>query len=812
MSDWSRENDHNDSSTEIKSLLKPCTVVVDQRSTSPRGEHKHGRWPDHEHGRRHRLSASSSTPRHHDGERTMLGAASRSMPLHRTADSGSVVAPAAKRMRAASNTPPSGGGPGQQDYRPRTAADTSRRREEGAPYRARSREDTAHADPRIHSRRDRASPPIQVQASKRLSVTLPSDPPTDPRRRRPRPSPRAGGGSGSVKSPAVASPSRRSPPMRSSSPPEVACSGARRSASASASPNGGVVGAAGIGPERVARPSVPEKNPWAAADPNRTKDGSVPVEERQAVARGQGGGERETESRRVNGELGPADARFPRRPSLERACSGDDRSSSSNSNNNSLEGNRVRPPGGIEHDRVRQRRRRIESTDSPRWAEEPSGSDCRHSAPLAVSIGEVILGGRGAAGPLPPRGGRVPPHGRQDYDPHRRQQQFPPARGGGAPHHPLANNADPDFDHGNSVSPPRRFRPPPGHLPPRGPWPSRQHSRDRPFQGDGGSYGDGGEPHHHLELPVNGPSSVHATPPVPLPNDGGQQRRSAYAQAMRNKRSMGPSMPEVAAHPRQGFVSMGGRGHHPPMMMPPRGDPCPPYSQHGFQANHPPFGPEPRPGPGPPRGYWGDGGFEADFFPGIGGGGAQPWGQFGGDIEEDEEGFPLVHTSPEWTPAQAGRGVNLQNSRPEDDEAQEDGAQMSPISENGDGGGGGETRAESIQQRGERAAGKGLEAVAAAITQTAAVEESGNGANPKTTSRAASEAEDKEGAVSAADAASAVSTATATVGAPAAAAVAVSCSGGSSPKTPLPREQRLEPSPLTKVMWNVGDLEDRFPG
>ncbi|CAM9116151.1 unnamed protein product, partial [Ectocarpus sp. 4 AP-2014] len=128
-----------------------------------------------------------------------------------------------------------------------------------------------------------------------------------------------------------------------------------------------------------------------------------------------------------------------------------------------------------------------------------------------------------------------------------------------------------------------------------------------------------------------------------------------------------------------------------PPVMAPRGDPRPPLVRHGFQgrgpqARGPPgtgafggigvgggvggvvsgvghigrLGVAPPQGRGPsPRGPPGNGAFgglgggvRGRGVGNIGGPGAsQPWVSVGGSNEEDGEGFPLVHTSPEWTPA-----------------------------------------------------------------------------------------------------------------------------------------------------------------
>lgn len=680
--------------------------------------------------------------------------------------------------------------------------------------------DTTHStDPRGFPRRDlRASPPVRaIQASA---------PPTDPRRR-PRPSPRA----------SAASP--RGSTAASSSPREA--SGARSPASSASGTDRGRGGGGAV----AAAADPRKKNPWAAVL-DIAPDGSFPTagaeeEEPHADRADHGGGEvgsaaadREDDDELLRREVKReprgrrSEPRFAGQSVAGTRASGsenDDRVSSSNSS--SAERGRVRPSEF----------HREEAHDH-----RGNGDVQQQPAPLSVSIAGVTLGG--SRSPPPPRetsGGsgvhvRLPLHGRpapahQDLRsaapprgpiPHEQQQhpqwrQQAPAPRGALPTPPHISNTggamfESGFTRGNPGS---QARPPPS-------W-RQQHSGGRPFHGNGTGGEDVGFHHHHhrhqqepYHLPMNSPPLHDPGQPPPPPSGdgggGGQQRRSAYAAAMHHKRFMGPAPPAAAgmgprgglgpAPPREELLLPGGGGgggfvpspHGPPMMPPPprpHGEPCPREPLNGFHGRGT-----------PPVGHWRNGGFTGvDGFHGgvVGGSGVgvgvggpmgpgvvmQPWSSFG-EGDDDEEGFPLVHTSPEWTPAMGAI------------KAAQDMARMSPASENGDddcgsdGGsrsGGGEAREEAGERRGgdTRAAAAGVDG------KEKSDEPSPVGGAPQVGEGKATGAEGTEVECDVAPAAASVG-------------------GESASGAPLSsRERRLEPKPLAKVMWSIGDLVHRFP-
>ncbi|CAM9170211.1 unnamed protein product [Pylaiella littoralis] len=379
----------------------------------------------------------------------------------------------AEEMRALHNTPTYGLQQQQQQQQPRNYQQHELLNEDGG-----------NVDPLTHSQRDHASPLIQSQGPK-LSVALPSDRPTDPRRRRPRTSPRTGGGSGGISKATAASAaappttSRSSPPLKPSSPQESVGSDPRRSASSHGTGQSGAVGsrtladAAGAAAQRGA-PSVPETSPWAAIL-NTTK-GSRPGEERQAGgswngdsgafnggrAGGESESEREMEIQRVKGKTGSVDPRYTRSCSAEVTGGERDvgRRRSSNSDSNSIERSRVKPldhvvqngvqrhgrsngahdkNGKWEWERRPQRDDGAEGSDGGWEKEEPSKGGFQHQTPLAVSIEGVTLGGKRA--PLPSRGAlqegaghmRLPPRGRPAPDPHQDVLPRPPPQGHNSP-------------------------------------------------------------------------------------------------------------------------------------------------------------------------------------------------------------------------------------------------------------------------------------------------------------------------------------------------------------------------------------------
>lgn len=266
---------------------------------------------------------------------------------------------------------------------------------------------------------------------------------------------------------------------------------------------------------------------------------------------------------------------------------------------------------------------------------------------------------------------------------------------------------------------------------------------------------------------------------------------------------------------------------HGPTMMPP--------PAHGFHG----------PGPPPSFGHWGNetftgNGYHCGSGDPTGPAAFQEWSPFD---EEDEEGFPLVHTSPEWTPAKGPLKA-----------ANEDGAEarMSPCSDgeddgevggggsrsdtngrgdSGDGGDGrpddggsgcGETRSELIKRRGALAAGKGgsaSSAVAAAVTARVKEKDKNDEGSLEIKDpvrqteegRAPGTADTGPGcgiATAAADAAGAA-TSSLPAGDPGTSPTDDSKSSAGALLAPL--ERRLEPKPLAKVMWSIGDLAHQFP-
>lgn len=260
-----------------------------------------------------------------------------------------------------------------------------------------------------------------------------------------------------------------------------------------------------------------------------------------------------------------------------------------------------------------------------------------------------------------------------------------------------------------------------------------------------------------------------------FPGGGGGERRSAYAQAMHNKRFMGSSAmegqqirpvhpegvrgPEMPVNRIESTPVAFNRQIHPPQQFPP-----------GFPS-------EPRfYGPPPVAGQWSnisdgrgrdfDQGAPIDMYAG------QCWDPFSDD--EDDGEFPMEHTSPEWTPASASsknKGTVVSAAGPSESLGKHD---------------------EGEVYKGEAAESNGIE-VPQKESQTAremvdVSRDDVSCALPKLMGTGDITTDLRNGAQPSGE----------------------SEVKGSSSKETI-RKQRLQPTPLAQVSWGVGDLAKRFP-
>lgn len=282
-----------------------------------------------------------------------------------------------------------------------------------------------------------------------------------------------------------------------------------------------------------------------------------------------------------------------------------------------------------------------------------------------------------------------------------------------------------------------------------------------------------------------------------FPGGGGGERRSAYAQAMHNKRFMGYSDTEGQqirpVHPegvRGPGMPVNGTDSTPVAFGPPN------RQMHPPQQFAPRFPSEPRFYQPPPlAGQWGNisGGRGKDFGQGapIEMYAGQCWDPFSDD--EDDGEFPLEHTSPEWTPASAssknkGSEPDAASAKPPSDNV---GSSDTVVSTAGPG--------ESIGKHDEGEVAK----------EEAA--ESKESEVPQKESQTAREMVD----VSRDDVPCPPPKLVGTGG------ITTDVRNGAQP-TGEPevkdsssketiRKQRLQPTPLAQVSWGVGDLAKRFP-
>lgn len=448
--------------------------------------------------------------------------------------------------------------------------------------------------------------------------------------------------------------------------------------------------------------------------------------------------------------------------------------------------------------------------------------------PLAVSIQGVTLGGRGARRPgrsmprrddpggvhirLPLRGQKHPrtPQvsllGRESRSPvedddRRRPQQFrhapPLSRDPG-----VTGDIPPDFVHVNSTSPPPTQRP----------WMNSHKSADsfdkrRSTVGDGDKgVGHGVQRHGRPPLDDFAPGDVG-------PRPGGSHRRSAYAQAMHNKRFMGS-----AAGMAEGGGEINGRGIGPPVggtgTLAVGGGFVPPHRPtplHGPYQRLSPHDHSPKSLFQGSYGRWDD--EDAGIDSGGGGGGSDQdlrlgplgvgnWSSLGSD-GRDEVSFPVTHTSPEWTPAGVVAPGSLEAGIPCDP------PWAHPASPYG------ETRAEFFTRGGAMTAkGKGKSGSdrRTGTSEPGEVSTDSGGRKPSTQAAAADQPTEAEAPVKGSletekvDVATTVDSVDAAQTAPAAAA---SPAAAGSTKTVV--ERRLKPTPLAKAAWSTGDLASRFP-
>eukprot|EP00904_Undaria_pinnatifida_P001413 jgi/Undpi1/11272/HiC_scaffold_30.g13570.m1 len=472
------------------------------------------------------------------------------------------------------------------------------------------------------------------------------------------------------------------------------------------------------------------------------------------------------------------------------------------------------------------RHRRNDGDRDWRRSQERGGSQ----PPLAVSVQGVTLGGRsvqaaddpgGVHVRLPLRGkpplahqGRGPggapprPHSQpqpqegksQWWLPSRQEQPPPPGPrsiDGALPDHARG----PGYAHDGPASPPR---PPPGQQP----WQNRRHSGES-FHSNGDSGGCSGGNGFQNRAYASGfdHRPRQATPPPnvgpqQLPNGG--QRRFAYAQAMHNKRFMGSASSGAAAGGGAGGFDGGGcRGGAgtfapgfplphpsmpppmpppiPPPMPPPPHDPGPQFTPHDYPRQPPLFQ------EGPP-GHW-DNGFRDGHF-GCGGGGdgdgggsngvgveedpsrmpmeGQAWGAFFEDVE-DGEAFPLGAVARKGRAKTVGEGGCDKETSESDEKLDND---PSPAAEQTAPETNPTPPAEETVQPAVKAPAQDPEPVGGASVAASAIE----------ASSAIEESQLPDADTAPAD---------------------------SPAKTA--RERRLEPSPLAKAVWSIGDLASRFP-
>lgn len=375
-------------------------------------------------------------------------------------------------------------------------------------------------------------------------------------------------------------------------------------------------------------------------------------------------------------------------------------------------------------------------------------------------------------------------------------------------------------------------------LPPgQHPWLNRQSSADS-FLGGSGSEsidrGGGGFSHlnhppmNHPPVTMSSPQQIDVDPQL-LP--GGGQRRSAYAQAMHNKRFMGSAKEGQAGEVGGAIVSKGGggaigganralgAGFRPPPKMS-ECDPHPPLRRHNYtpkpmfqKASHP--------------GSWKDGyrGNGVDMSVGsvANGGGVghhppmgstavgQAWGFLCDNGDDDDEPFPLVHTSPEWTPA-VGLGAPIESQQQEaslrnkssigsDDDTGSDGS-------NGNSGGG--TRADVVKQQDAMVdKGKtGLKRESEACSPSSGLIQVSE-SNPKSPIENTDQVAEKK-LVKTSETKEGISLATAAVGDGTEAFDGDPGFSFTSAGT-IREQDRLEPSPLAKVSWSIRDLAYQFP-
>lgn len=477
---------------------------------------------------------------------------------------------------------------------------------------------------------------------------------------------------------------------------------------------------------------------------------------------------------------------------------------------------------------------RVEGDGTARWGGEKAGV----RTGLALSIEGVTLGGRGIPPRPVPMGGihvRLPLRGQRapaqqqglpprgpsprtfHHEPAAFHREPPPSRGP-----PSARDMRPDFASVNSASPSR--------SPEKYPWQHHNHPSAEPFHtsssGNGdGDIGDAGYRRSH-HPPMNRPA-VQMTQPSPLtvarPHlpEGGQ-RRSAYAQAMHNKRFMGSTTgggrgggvpgrggaPPPAARP-----ANPGTGYGPPRPPRPQRDPFPRFSQKNYL-------PEQRFRGSPPPGRWGEG-FRGEDLGGTGydfGGGSNAvgsgfdqsammeptanhtWDDFCDDEDID---FPLVHTSPEWTPALSKEALGS---------PQRDQAQASPRKTTG---AGGETRAEFIRRRGAMVGkGKGnlkgkAPAKGFACVEDKVHESDSHSVGPQPTDTPVEE--NTSVSIREAESDSQRDVTPTEDGTDSAGAETADTKRAAASPQEAVCDQRLEPSPLAKLGWSVGDLASRFP-
>lgn len=484
--------------------------------------------------------------------------------------------------------------------------------------------------------------------------------------------------------------------------------------------------------------------------------------------------------------------------------------------------------------------RRVDRDGSARWEEEVIGV----GSASGVSIVGVTLGGRRAAAPPPPRDDRedhsfhlplprqhVPLHQdlprtaspppSQRLDPRRDPRPFHPDRLHAHENPRRTRDAPRDHFPGKSeISPPLPLG--------RGPWQDRQHSGDVFHGGKSERGGEGGGtlafqrrfPPMRQGPPNQGPPTRMGPSPDDFPQgSNGNQRRSPYAQAMHNKRFVGSANGEWRGGP--GMVDGPGlhRGRPPrmemgfdrPQRLPPPRDDFQRFPRRDY--DHPPnlaFG-------GDDFGY--NGGFSgADSNGSVGRREGSGWGSLNAGDEDDEE-YPFEHTSPEWTP---GTALNSRTAV-----GQGHSPKAGPNGSGGDHEGGenvenkkegvlnaGETETTGLQMKGKNKSGSAKAQSDPPPTQSypsIPSPEKGqksptSDADRSTTGRRQLDATPLPEGVGGNAAASGNDL----CNKPAKIA-AGSYEPASKRSTGVHRMQRLEPAPLSKAAWTVGDLTARFP-